>query len=98
MKEFATSRCDYIDSLLNRKNWKSEAGIVYVKTINETTYLADYLKSIGYKSDIYHGNLSPEQKERLLNKFMNSWPNHKFYLRQYHNNDFRVLLLVDYRR
>jgi len=70
-KQFASSRCNYIDSLLTRKNWKLEAGIVYVKTINETTYFADYLNSIGYKSDIYHGNLSPEQKERVLNNFMN---------------------------
>ena len=71
-EEFVKRRCKYIDSFLTgKRNWKSESGIVYVKTKNETKLFSNYLNSIGYKSAIYHGDLDSKEKERVLNNFMN---------------------------
>ena len=71
-EDFVKSRCKYIDSFLTgEKNWKSESGIIYVKTKNETKLFSDQLNSMGYKSAIYHGDLKSNEKGRVLQNFMN---------------------------
>lgn len=68
--------------LVEKKN-KSEAlkrliditpevyGIIFCRTKRETQSLADELTRDGYRSDALHGDLSQNQRDRVLNKFRN---------------------------